>query len=190
MRVVTISVDSISGVGGFVFPGDRVDVLVTHDLSLSKATESAPVTDITGNTAAAPPKRDAVTEVLLSNVRVMAVNQKSIAHGGELPVLPNNISLEVTASDAQKLRLVENGNGRLSLTLRSLKDKDEMQLVRPTGVGDLSRLTPPSYFPVLYDANGNLASSVSAEPLGKVDEKSSIVVVRGVKAEAVEVSRP
>jgi len=191
MRVVTIAVDAVSGIGGFVFPGDRVDVLVTHDIVLGKnATSVAATTPAPGSTtSAATVKKDPVTEVLLSNVRVMAVNQKSTAHGGEPPILPNNISLEVSASDAQKLRLTENGNGRLSLALRSLKDKEEMQLARPTGIGDLSRLTPPSYFPVLYDNNGQTPAPADAK-VDDDDSKSSITVVRGVKAEAVEVSRP
>ncbi len=211
MRVVTIGVDSISGVGGFVFPGDRVDVLITHDVSLGKTetiAASAPSgpagnsLDATGkgvagtmNTASSAKsvvaKKDPVTEVLLSNIRVLAINQKSTAHGGEPPVVPSNVSLEVSAADAQKLRLTESSNGRLSLALRSLKDKDTTELARPTGVSDLSRLTPPSYFPVLFDNNGQ-ANFVSpaAEAAYDEPESSSITVVRGVKAEDVEVSRP
>src|SRR5580658_4035513 len=39
MRVVTIAVDQVSGVAGFIFPGDRVDVIITHDISLSQHAE-------------------------------------------------------------------------------------------------------------------------------------------------------
>jgi pilus assembly protein CpaB len=191
MRVVTIAVDQVSGVGGFVFPGDRVDVLVTHDINLSHHEELKP------DGTKQEPKKDAITEVLLSNIRVMAVNQKSIMHGGEPPLVPSNISLEVSPGDAQKLRLTENGNGRLSLALRSLHDKDEIELARPTGLSDLSRLTPPAYFPVLYDANGKenytprIVGAATDVPADDTESnKSAITVVRGVKTEEIQVSRP
>lgn len=205
MRVVTIAVDQVSGVGGFIFPGDRVDVLITHDVILSQHDEFRP------DGTKVEPKKDAITEVLLSNIRVLAVNQKSALHGGEPPILPATVSLEVAASDAQKIRLTENGNGRMSLALRALKDKDELELARPSGVGDLSRLTPPAYFPVLYDSNGqaNYVPRVMGAASGRMpkgpglqgepgappgeedmSDKSSITVVRGVKAEEVDVTRP
>jgi len=197
MRAVTIAVDAISGVGGFVFPGDRVDVLITHDINLSHHEELK--ADGTKEEA----KKDPITEVLLSNVRVMAINQKSVMHGGEPPMVPGSVSLEVSPADVQKLRLTENGNGRLSLALRSLHDKDEIELARPTGLSDLSRLTPPAYFPVLYDANGKenytprIVSTADDHPPGadnngddKEDASSAITVVRGVHAEQVQVSRP
>jgi pilus assembly protein CpaB len=194
MRVVTIAVDPMTGVGGFLFPGDRVDVLVTHDLNLDKPSEKKSNPAKANGQNAANVKKDPVTEVLLSNIRVMAVNMKSTAHGGEPPVQPSHVSLEVSAADAQKIRLTEYGNGRLSLALRSLKDREEADLPRPTGVGDLSRLTPPAYFPVLYDVNGQ-ANFTSPEAEARVKEeeeeaKGSITVVRGVKPEEVEVSRP
>lgn len=188
MRVVTIAVDMVSGVGGFVFPGDRVDVIITHDINLSQREE------IKVDAGKPDNKKDAITEVLLSNVRVMAVNQKSAMRSGEAPTAPANVSLEVSPSDAQKLRLTESGNGRLSLALRSLHDRDETELVRPTGLGDLSRLTPPAYFPVLYDLNGqaNFAPHAGTDktPEAAEEEKSAITVVRGIRAEEVEVSRP
>ena len=126
----------------------------------------------------------------------MAVNQKSVIHGGEPPQAPSNVSLEVSASDAQKLRLTENGNGRISLTLRSLHDKDEAELARPTGIGDLSRLTPPAYFPVLYDENGranytpSITGASEASAQSNLSDKQSILVVRGVKVEEISVARP
>lgn len=202
-RLVTIGVDPVSGVAGFVFPGDRVDVLVTHDLELGKQADSVPLSQpqsaANGSNAPAaplPPKKDPVTEVLLSNVLVMAINQKATAHGGEPPVQPSMISLAVAPGDVQKIRLTENGNGRLSLALRSLKDKDDAELARPTGLGDLSRLTSPAYFPVLYDANGQpsfispAAEADAKDQKAADDQKTSIKVTRGVKEEAVEVTRP
>lgn len=180
-RAVTIAVDNISGVGNFVYPGDRVDILITHDVGLDKAV--------------APPAgtvkpKDPITEVLLPNVKVLAVNQKPIIQGNEPPQPLTNVSLEVSSVDAQKLRLTENGNGRLSLALRSLKDREENELARPTGLSDLSRLTPPAYFPVLYDTTDKSSNTEPAATGTEMPMKSVVNVVRGVKAEPVEVSQP
>lgn len=151
MRAVTITSDPVGGVAGFVFPGDRVDVLITHQVGVPGVTDT---TD--GRAALGEP----VTEVLLSNVRVLAINQKATAHGAEGPQMPSSVTLEVTQADAQRLRLTEAGNGKLSLTLRPLKDKDSIELARPTGVGDLSRITPPAYFPFLYDKKNDYSAQV------------------------------
>ena len=163
MRLVTMAVDVVSGVGGFVFPGDRVDVLITHDVSSGAGNGSAG-----SSVAAGSPVKDAkkqITEVLIPNVRVLATNQKNTARGGEPFTIPTNISLEVSAVDAQRIRLAENGNGRLSLVLRSLKDKDGNE-----------NPSPPS--------------SVISLSSNKISESAEITVVRGVKSESVEVSKP
>jgi pilus assembly protein CpaB len=173
MRVVTIGSDAITGVGGFVFPGDRVDVLLAHDVITEKAKEdtgSFPANNGTNTTFRAPitipAKKEPMTEILLSNIKVVAVNQKTLAHTGEPPTIPSNITLEVTPEDAQKLLLVQNGNGRLSLALRSLQDKEGIEFLPPTAGIALSHFTPSTY------------------------SDSSISVVRGVHSESVEVSRP
>lgn len=193
MRLVTISTDAVSGDGGFIYPGDRVDVLITREVPMG------------GNNASGTPLRTPVSEVLIPNVRVLAVNQKSTTQAGEGPTLPSSVSLEVSALDAQRLRLAENGNGRLSLALRSLKDAETAAVARPVGTGDLSRLTNASFFPVLYDnlnsytpkvvtsAPGAVPSEAqggAAPAGGSVSEganNTSIDVIRGVKKESVQI---
>jgi len=169
MRLVTIAVDVVSGVGGFLFPGDRVDVLLTHD-----DIEPTNSYDTSVSSPNAPPKKDApkkqVTELLMTNVRVLATNQKNTAHSGDALTIPTTVSLEVSPSDAQKLKLAENGNGRLSLALRSLKNRDaENGEVPPTKLSDLT----------IYKEKGATVSDIS-----------EVKVVRGINTEAVEVSKP
>lgn len=188
MRMVTIAVDTISGVGNFVYPGDRVDVLITHDVKLEKSPTDAgaggPVS------AAEQNKKSPVTEVLLANVKVLAVNQKAIVRTNDQQQSNmSNVSLEVSATEAQKIRLTENGNGRLSLALRSLKDREENELARPTGVSDLSRLTPPTYFSVLYDGVGKAEKSDKPNT-DEVIGRSLVNIVRGTKTETIEVTQP
>ena len=158
MRLITVAVDAVSGAGGFVFPGDRVDVLVTHDV---------PTGEFVDPTAVKKEEiKKPVTEVLVSDVRVLATNQKSTAHGGDVPVIPTTVSLEVDPESAQKIRLADNGNGHLSLVLRSLKDKNNNP-VTPSGLGSLS-------------SSKTVQDSVNGE----------VTIIRGVRAESVEVLKP
>ncbi len=141
-------------------------------------------------------------------MRVLAVNQMSTATTEEKPGLPSNVSLEVSKEDAQKLRLAAEGNGTLSLSLRSLHDKDDKSMAQPTGVPDLSRITPPSYYPVLYDHQAEYTPKV-VDVFGKptqdetegaeedmefemqgMDTSKDVTVVRGVEKETVGVNRP
>jgi pilus assembly protein CpaB len=133
-KVATIQVDNISAVAGFLYPGDYVDVLVTHDL---------PVVD-TLSAGTGVEKKESFTELLVSNIKVLAVDDRSTAgqddttDGQKRP--PSSVSLEVTLEQAQKLRLAQE-TGYLSLALRSLKDKDVEETLSPTSVSDLTRTT-------------------------------------------------
>ena len=216
MRLITVAVDVVSGVGGFIFPGDHVDILLTHEVPLetvfqdSVNTETASDTSVyrsvpsgaqnnavrstgqgvsnvlttassaqgqvTGsrntfavNVASKPATiKKQVTEILVRNARVLAINQKSTSHGGDAPAVPTNISIELSPEDAQKVRLSENGNGRISLALRSLKEKEApLPTVMPSVVPDLSSYKETSDVGV-----------------------SQITIVRGIHAESVEVSKP
>lgn len=169
-RAVTVATDMVNGVSGFVYPGDRVDVLFTHDnpaveaknLAARKRAQKsgdAPILD--------QPER--VTEVLLHNIKVLAINQQSTGGTAEKLPVPTAASLEVTAEEAQKLRLAEK-KGNLSLALRSLKDKDNADIATPTEEKDLSRVDTANF--VL--------------PPEELEEKPSITVVRGVRVEKSE----
>ncbi len=117
MRAITVSVDAISGVAGYVFPGDHVDVLVTH---------------ATATVGGGP---DA-SEVLLQNIKVLATE---LRQGNKTNAAPTTITLEVTPEEAQKIRLGER-RGTLAIALRSLKDSEQASAPTPTVVGDLSQM--------------------------------------------------
>ena len=116
MRAVTIATDAISGVAGYVFPGDHVDLLLTH---------SIPRDVRTGNDIRVG--KPQLSEVLAANVRVLAVNVRPQPGKESAANTPANVTLEVTEQDAQKIRLAEK-NGGLSLALRSIKDKDNIDV--------------------------------------------------------------
>jgi pilus assembly protein CpaB len=94
-RAMAIQVDAVTAVGGFVTPGDYVDILLTS----------------TGQNGL-----QAVT--ILQNVRVIGVDQQSEEDLNQ-PVVVRTITVEVTPEDGQKLALAQRA-GTLSLTLRTL----------------------------------------------------------------------
>jgi len=111
MRAVSIATDATVGLAGHVAAGDHVDILFTHD-----------------GRAAKP----AVTEVLLPNVRVLAVNT-----GGKNDAL-SSVTVEAGNTQVQKLFLAEKA-GTLSLALRSPADKDDNGIAAPTTIGSLTQ---------------------------------------------------
>ena len=98
-KAVTIRVNDVFGVGGFVLPGDRVDVMLTRNEP--------------GATAS---KKDTYTDVLLQHVRVLGIDQLADDRS-EKPFVVKAVTLEVGIEDAQRLTLA-GSVGSLSLALR------------------------------------------------------------------------
>ena len=94
MKAVTIRVNDVEGVGGFVLPGDHVDVVLTRQLDKGSATN----------------------EVVLQNTRVLAVDQTADERLFKASVA-KSVTLEVDTVDAQKVWLAASV-GSLSLLLR------------------------------------------------------------------------
>jgi pilus assembly protein CpaB len=94
MTAVTIRVNDVEGVAGFVLPGDRVDIVLTrqHD------------------------KGEATSDVVLQNARVIAIDQLADVRA-EKPSVVKTVTLEVNVVDGQRLALASNV-GTLSLMLR------------------------------------------------------------------------
>jgi pilus assembly protein CpaB len=97
MRGVTIRVNETSSVGGFVQPGDRVDVLLTQAEKSETNSTHRPY-----------------TKALLKNIRVLAADQQIQRKADAQP--PKTVTLEVTEDDAKKLTLA-GAIGQLALTL-------------------------------------------------------------------------
>ena len=99
MRAATVRIDDVSGVAGFVQPNDTVDILITRTAA--------------GGTQGGGTQ---VTDVLLQNVKVMAIDQEAKNSDGT-PKLARSATFEVAPLDAQKLALAQR-IGSLSLVLR------------------------------------------------------------------------
>jgi pilus assembly protein CpaB len=113
MRAASIRIDDVSGVAGFILPGDRVDVMLT-----SKA-ESATNTGANGGL---------VTDVILQNITVLGIDQLS-DQDRDKPVVARTATVEVTPEQAQKLALAMEV-GTLSLSLRSKDSTDAVPTTR------------------------------------------------------------
>jgi pilus assembly protein CpaB len=94
-RAVTVRVDDVRGVAGFVLPGDFVDIVMIAD-------------EITG-------KRQSYSDVLLEHVKVLAIDQIAGEAEGK-PTIARAVTVEVTTEQAQKILLATNV-GKLSLLL-------------------------------------------------------------------------
>jgi pilus assembly protein CpaB len=101
MRAVSVRVDEVVGVAGFVLPGTRVDVLLTLDRS-TKSTEP-------------------LTQVLLQNIQTLAAGQQIQQDKDGKPKTVPVITLLVTPEQAETLTLAAN-QGRIQLALRNTLD--------------------------------------------------------------------
>ncbi|TWD55761.1 pilus assembly protein CpaB [Agrobacterium vitis] len=108
-RAVAVEISVATGAGGFILPNDRVDVIMVRKLSQD------------GN------KDDMhVSSVLLSNVRVLAIDQQiEEKQGGRRSVIGTTATLELTPEQAIALASGQQAAERLSLTLRSVADAQE-----------------------------------------------------------------
>jgi pilus assembly protein CpaB len=137
-RAITVATDAVSGVAGFIFPGDRVDVILTHDIPYQLQGAEKPA-EVRVNT-----DRPAFSEVLLANVPVLAVNLRSGVNkeellSGNLSVSPSSITLQVLASDVGNIRLAEKV-GTLSFALRSSSDSQNSNVAQPSDLEDLTHV--------------------------------------------------
>jgi len=114
MRAVSVRVNEVVAVAGFVIPGTRVDVLLT------------------GNPGAGGEQE---TTTVLENVAVLAAGQRLERNSAGEPQATPVITLLVSPDDAQKLTLASN-EGRIQLTLRNPLDtrEEELSSVRTTSL--------------------------------------------------------
>ncbi|MEY9558948.1 Flp pilus assembly protein CpaB [Sinorhizobium fredii] len=116
MKAVSIRVNDVLGVAGFVRPSDRVDVLLTRVVRQKNNSEQTFV------------------DVLLQGVKVLAVDQTADERKDE-PSIVKTVTFEVTTDEAQRLTLGAS-IGTLSLTLRNIASSNVEQ-TRPITVADL-----------------------------------------------------
>lgn len=119
MKAVTVRVSDVTDVAGFVLPGDHVDVVLTRQINVDTA----------------------FNDVVIQNVRVLAVDQSADARAEKAAVVVKAVTLEVDVTDAQRLALAS-AVGTLSLLLRKAGEVGEATSERVT-LTDLGKAVQP-----------------------------------------------
>jgi pilus assembly protein CpaB len=109
-RAISINVDAASGVSGLIWPGDHVDVVLTHEMQN------------------ADPAHKNVSETVLQDIRIIAIDQKIVqgapnnsTSAGELA---RTVTLQVAPEQVERITVAE-GLGKLSLAMRSAGQQQE-----------------------------------------------------------------
>ena len=154
MRAVTVPVSALTGVAGFVFPGDRVDMVLTQNVAGQG----------TGDTLK-------VSETIIRNLRVLATDQRSQAakdeQGNTIVSEYKLVTLEVTPRLAEKIAVAQT-IGTLSLSLRSLADNAaELEQALASGSVNLPKgATPEEEAQILSQLNKQPTSGASSYTTG------------------------
>lgn len=122
MRAVTVSVGAATSVAGFVFPGDRIDLVLTQEVA---------------GTSDGPGLK--TSETIIRNLRVLATDQRTTNTNdeGKTEVRTfSTVTLETTPRIAEKIAVAQT-IGQLSLSLRSIAD-NTAELERAIAAGEVT----------------------------------------------------
>jgi pilus assembly protein CpaB len=157
-RAAAVRISDVSGAGGFILPGDRVDVLST----ISPTNE----------------KTDTITNILIEDVRVLAIDQEADESTGGA-IVAKAATLEVKPDDAQKIALAST-IGSLSLSLRNT-----------AAVSETPADKTASNKTIRYRDLGPAIDEAKAPAFRKtpVDTNATMNVVRGVDQSKASVPR-
>lgn len=168
MRAITVSISSTSGVAGFVFPGDRVDLVVTHQVERGEA------------------RALQVSETVIRNVRILAIDQAVASEAGQAKV-GSTATLEVTPKQVEKINVMQQLGG-LSLSLRPLAERGDTISENGEIVTAMPVDTTPTYTTaseVTRFANA-ARSSGGGSVRASAPRSQVVVVVRGNEASVAQ----
>jgi pilus assembly protein CpaB len=145
MRALTVRVNDVIGVAGFLLPGNRVDVLSSRKDA----------------------NRRAITETILNNIKVLAVDQTATTEQNE-PVIVRAVTLEMSPEQAEIL-VKARTEGEIQLTLRNPLQEE---LVEPE--------PEPEPAPVVKKA------VVARKPPPPVNRPTTVTVIRGTQVDTTK----
>lgn len=181
MRAVSIAVNATSGNAGFVFPGDKVDLIVTHTIPV--------------NTAEGQPQQNIIaSETFIENVRVLAIDQM-LDNPENKAILAKTVTIEVTPKQAEMVN-VATDLGKISLSLRSLAAQRNLAAKEGEGIATGGEVvTTPEALPTNPwgepDPSAPLANTTSGSEVSKVLGNSGAInapvnVIRGNASEKLQ----
>lgn len=156
-RAMSIKIGADSGVAGLVFPGDRVDIILTHNIEKKDG------------------EQHRASETILENVRILALDSRVDDMNGQ-PKLAKTATLELTPKQVEILSVARE-LGRLSLSLRALA-KNEAELERLAKSGKpLEEPKPTSGKTYTWDAEASILVGFPES------DANQVTVVRGNSAQ-------
>jgi pilus assembly protein CpaB len=160
-RAVTVAVDAVSGVAGLIWPGDRVDLILTQTIDKD----------------AAPLPRRILSETILTDVRVIAVDQDLVrgpgtgfTAGSTAGRVARTVTLQVNSDQVQRVSIAQQ-LGQISLAVRAIDGK-------PTAPADMS--TTDGGNSTLFSGDVSPALSTVDHPAG-----AKVHVIEGDKRNEV-----
>jgi pilus assembly protein CpaB len=176
-RAVTMRVNDVSGVGGYLLPGDRVDILMTREV-----------------------KKRPITSVLLQDVRVLGAGLVS-SQASKKPMIVRTLTVELSPVESQKITLAQQV-GRLSMVLRPISNRSIVNL-REITIKDLKgnqtdrqRIDPKAKkLPVAKMAGKKAIKKVAVKKaikkkaVKKPQKMVNMVIYRGMRAKKGKVHR-
>lgn len=176
MRAVSIPVSAVTGVSGFIMPGDVVDVLLTRQMAGDGAESD-----------------DKMTNVLMENVRVLAIDQLA-NEKNKTPKVGKTAVVMVDLHGAQKLTLARE-LGTLSLALRNVENQDT-GMTTTVSTRDLGRRLYIPAKPAAAPAQAYLQPPAmiprpasAGQPIPTRPSGPSMLIVRGTQGTTYDVSR-
>jgi pilus assembly protein CpaB len=181
-RAMTVKVDDVVGVSGFIMPGSFVDIVAII----------LPV----GQTTSGP-----ISKIVLQNIKVLASGAKiDSPENQRLPSEVKAVTLQVTPEQAEKLVLASNG-GKLQLVMRNYSDQEDTQTKGATSSTLLSgetfvpQPTPPSEKAVVSKPIANHAPRFTRpsmalkpeKPVAPPVQRNSVELIEGNKRREVEI---
>ena len=158
-RAMTVSVDQVAGVAGFINPGNIVDVILT---------------------ASTPGSPQSISKIVLQNMPVLAIGQIVEQKEGK-PVTVPTVTMDVSPEDAEKLA-VASTQGRLQLVLKRVGDKE---VAKTTGATVSKVMTGATVGPIKPAPSAAKKATVAKAPeIKKEEPKVTVEVYRGGKMSA------
>jgi pilus assembly protein CpaB len=172
MRAITIPVARTTGLAGFVFPGDRVDLILTQRLEVESL--SSIIGNASGGENDQAEEEHEASITFLRNVRVLAVDTRT-DDMAKIPQLSKSVTLEVTPKMAERvtvgLRL-----GTISLALRSLTGPDGKKILALNPDDEMPSISPRSH-------TWDYQASHLVRPVLQYQDIKTVVVTRGGKSQ-------
>jgi pilus assembly protein CpaB len=139
MRALTVRVDDVVGVAGFLLPGNYVDVVSSRRV-----------------------QETAVAKTIVQNVKVLAVDQTSATDKND-PIIVRAVTLEVTPPQAEDIAKASQ-EGKIQLTLRNPNDQRVVEAAAPPAPAPLKIAAAPARPPVITIVRGTDVSTTPTTP--------------------------